>query len=103
MDGILAHPWMAGEVPSRSAIQQEFKSRNAKNMQEKEAERLENKENKAAGTHGAYRGGDGALTPHTPMKAIKEYIKVNDYNTVILSNNEPDAIEAKIVEILEQN
>jgi len=31
---------------------------------------------------------------------MKEFVKVNDYSPVILSNNQPDDIEAKILKVL---
>jgi len=34
---------------------------------------------------------------------MKEYIKVSDHNPVIISNSAPDAIEARIIEILQKN
>ena len=34
---------------------------------------------------------------------MKQHVKVNDYDPVILSNNQPDGIEARILEILKQN
>lgn len=98
MAQIKSHTWYDGPTPSPSEIYTEFAKRDQANEAAKEAERAERKGNPAVAGHGPKRDGTGKLAELSPMKTIKQYERLAN-GKVILSNHEPDAIEAKILQV----